>query len=664
VAAVVAVIAAACGSSAPPNPGSTSGGDETATPERSWAGTTPAPEFPEGLAWFNVQEPPTVEALRGKIVLIDFWTLGCINCQHIVPDLARLEAEHAESLVVLGVHSGKYAAEQTDEAIREASRRLGITHPIANDADFVFWDRYGARAWPSLVLIDPLGNIVGTHAGEGVYELFNPIVSSLEREFATRIDRTPFPTTSDASVASSILRYPSAIASDESRGVLYIADAGHNRILVSRLNGELVQAIGDGVSGFADGDANEARFSQPQGLAVSADGKTLFVADTRNHALRAVDTSTWQVRTIAGNGQRLDLFPKPGDDPRDVALASPWGLLERDGLLYIAMAGSHQLWVMDLAANSIEVFAGTSREGLNDGLRLTQATLAQPSGLATDGSFLYWVDPEGSAARRVGFGSDSIVDTIIGTGLFDYGNQDGGPGIGQLQHAQGITYLDGTLYVADTYNDTIRTLDPSSWVLGTLAGKGMPGWSDGNRDEASFNEPGAITHAQGILYVVDTNNHLIRTVDPTSGETGTLTLSNLAVAASSGTSGAFRVRLDEQTVAPGMSNIRLQVTAPAGHRLNGAAPSSLTLTSSNPSVVEAGEREVSWTSDEVDFAVSIPVALGAGSAELTFNGHTYFCRYGEEALCFVTRLEIVAPVRVEAGSARGEVAVEVELPPG
>jgi len=596
-------------------------------------------------------------------VLIDFWTLGCINCQHIVPDLARLEAEHAESLVVLGVHSGKYAAEQTDQAIREASRRLERTHPIANDADFVFWDRYGARAWPSLVLIDPLGNLVGTHAGEGVYELFEPIVSSLEREFADRIDRTPFPTTSDASVASSILKYPSAIASDESRGVLYIADAGHNRILVSRLNGELVQAIGDGVSGFADGGANEARFNQPQGLAVSADGTTLFVADTRNHALRAVDTTTWQVRTIAGNGQRLDLFPKPGDDPRDVALASPWGLLERGGLLYIAMAGSHQLWVMDLAANTIEVFAGTSREGLNDGLRLTQATLAQPSGLATDGSLLYWVDPEGSAARRVGFGSDSIVDTIIGTGLFDYGNQDGGPGIGQLQHAQGITYLDGTLYVADTYNHTIRTLDPVTWMLGTLAGTGTPGWADGSHEEASFNEPAALAHANGKLYVVDTNNHLIRSVDPTSGATGTLTLSNLAVAESSGATTTLRLRLEEQAVAPGMSNLRLHVSAPPGHRLNGSAPSSLTLTSSNPSVIEAGEREVSWSSDEVDFLVNIPVALGAGTAELTLSGHTYFCRYGEEALCFVTRVEVVVPVRVELGSTGGEVAAAVELPP-
>lgn len=652
----------ACGGGASSDATSTVGGGETATPERSWAGSTAAPEFPEGLSWFNVQQPPTLEALRGKIVLIDFWTLGCINCQHIVPDLTRLEEEFADSLVVLGVHSGKYAAEQNDEAIQEAVRRLGITHAVANDADFVFWERYGAHAWPTLILIDPAGNFVGAHAGEGVYDLFQPIVASIEQEFAATIDPTPFPTFQDASVASSVLKYPAAIATDERRGLLYIADAGHDRILVSTLDGELVRAIGDGVSGFADGAAGESRFQQPQGLTLSSDGRMLYVADTRNHAIRAVDTATWEVRTIAGNGQRLDLFPRAGADPKDVALASPWGLLERDGKLYIAMAGSHQLWVMDIAANTIEVFAGTSREGLDDGLRLTQATLAQPSGLATDGEFLYWVDPEGSAARRVGFGSDSIVDTLVGTGLFDYGNEDGGPGKGQLQHAQGIAYLNGTLYITDTYNHTIRTLDPVSWTLGTLSGDGTPGWADGTGEVSQFNEPAALAVADGKLYVADTNNHLLRIVDPVSGAATTLTLSNLAVAEASGARDVLQVRLDEQAVAPGTTNLRLKVTAPDGYRLNGNAPSALTLTSSNPAVIDPGEKEISWNSDEVDFSASIPVALGTGTAELTFSGYAYFCRYGEEALCFISRLEVTAPVRVETGAVAGEVSVAIELP--
>lgn len=638
------------------------GGAETATPgeRKSWAGTQPSPEFPEGLTWFNVVEPPTIAGLRGKIVLLDFWTLGCINCQHIIPDLKRLEEEFASSLVVIGVHSGKYSTEQDDESIRESIRRYGLRHPVVNDPDFAVWSRFGARAWPTLVLIDPAGNVVGMHAGEGVYELFAPIFSDLEAEFAGRIDSAPYAVALDARTTSTVLSYPSAVLADEAGNRLFIADAGHNRVLVSDLEGRLVEAIGSGEEGFEDGTREAATFNQPQGLALSADGQTLFVADTRNHAVRAVDLERGTVTTIAGTGERLDRLPGQDARPTEVALASPWGLLLHEGQLYIAMAGTHQIWRMDLERNRIEVFAGTSREGIDDGSRLTAATLAQPSGLATDGQFLYWVDPESSSVRRIALGGE-IVETLAGTGLFDWGDMDGGPGEGKIQHAQGITVVDGVAYLADTYNHKIKTLDPATRELRTRAGTGDRGWADGAGPVAEFDEPGGLSAARGKLYVADTNNHLVRIVDPASGETDTLTLSNVGVATGNAGGESVRVSLPEQTVAPGATNLRIVLRTPEAYHLNSLAPSRLALTSSNPAVVALGEDEVAWSTDEVSVEVPVPVMLAEGEATITATGHAYFCATGEEALCLIQALEVTIPVRVSAGAQGGEVVAEYTL---
>lgn len=658
---VGALLLAACGGPSQP---ANDNGRPTATPvtDRTWAGTEPAPEFPGGLTWFNVQEPLTLESLRGKMVLLDFWTLGCINCQHIVPDLERLQEEYVDTLVVIGVHSGKYSTEQEDESIVEAIRRLERTHPVVNDEDFVFWERYNVRAWPTIVLIDPAGNFVGYHEGEGVYSIFRGVLSALEEEFEGRFDRSPAPVALEAAPVSTILRYPGALAIDEERGRLYIADSGHNRILVSNLTGDLQRAIGTGEEGFADGHADEARFRQPHGLAVSEDGSTLYVADTRNHALRAVDTETWTVRTIAGTGERLARFPMPGDDPMEVRMASPWGLAVHEGKLYIGMAGVHQLWVMDLEAKTVEMFAGTSREGLDDGPKLDIATLAQPSGLATDGTFLYWVDPEASAARRVGFGEEALVDTLVGTGLFDYGNQDGGPGEGQLQHAQDLAYLNGTLYIADTYNHAIRALAPGPRELTSVAGSGVRGWADGAGAEAQFNEPGGIAVGNGLLYVADTNNHLVRVVEPTSGMVSTMQLGNIGAVGAPRPGQLVQTQLPGQQVAPGVTNLRLKVTAPAGYQLNSLAPSRLTLTSSNPAVVEISQPELQWSTDDPEIEIPVPVELHEGDADVIATGEAYYCEKELTELCFIARIELTAPVRVEAGASQGDVVVEYTLP--
>jgi len=318
---------------------------------------------------------------------------------------------------------------------------------------------------------------------------------------------------------------------------------------------------------------------------------------------------------------------------------------------------------MSLAENTIEVFAGTSREGIDDGSRLTQATLAQPSGMATDGRFLYWVDPESSSVRRVALDGE-IVETLVGTGLFDWGDADGGAGAAKIQHAQGIAVVDGTVIIADTYNQKIKALNPATRELRTIAGDGMRGWSDGEGPVAEFDEPGGLSEARGKVYVADTNNHLVRIVDPVSGETDTLVLSNVGVAKGGAGSGrVVRATLAEQAVAPGATNLRLVLRTPESYHLNSLAPSRLVLTSSNPAVIALGETEISWSTDEGVIEVPVPVVLANGEATITATGHAYFCETGEEALCLIQALELTAPVRVAQQAGGGEVVAEYTLQP-
>lgn len=462
-------------------------------------GAAPAPEFPADLDWINTGEKKiALDNLRGKVVLLDFWTYGCINCFHIIPDLKRLEAKYGDALVVIGVHSAKFESEGDTRRIRSIAQRYERDEPIVNDNEFEIWRAYGARAWPTLVLIDPAGKIVGQVAGEGHYDLLDEAIGRLVETFAESIDRTPLELDPAlAQMEDTFLRFPGKIIADEKTQRLFIADSNHHRIVVTNFDGDVENIIGSGKPGLGDGDFSTARFNQPQGLAL--DGNSLYVADTLNSAIRRVDLEKETVETVAGTGDqvymRRDEYPAKG-----TPLNSPWDVLWHEGKLYIAMAGQHQLWRYEPRTQTLEAYAGTRREALTDGPRL-KAALNQPSGLATDGKRLYFADSEASAIRYVDFESDE-VKTIVGTGLFDFGDVDGKGDRVRLQHPLGITWHDGKLYVADTYNDKIKVIDPEARTSKTLVG-----------GDGGLFEPGGLAASNGMLWIADTNGHVIRRFD-------------------------------------------------------------------------------------------------------------------------------------------------------
>jgi sugar lactone lactonase YvrE len=337
---------------------------------------------------------------------------------------------------------------------------------------------------------------------------------------------------------------------------LFIADSNHNRIVIASLDGKLLDTIGSGAIGHQDGAYADAEFDHPQGMALH--GNALYIADTENHLLRKVDLSAKTVTTIAGTGEQgRNAWPGLPENaplaafniqvperfvgpPKTTPLNSPWALYVHGQDLYIAMAGPHQIWKMPLDESEIGPYAGNGREDIRDGALLPRvpyqrgfSSFAQPSGLTADKDWLYVADSEGSAIRAVPFDPTKEVQTIIGTigSLFTFGDVDGGSEEARLQHALGVVYHDGLLYVADTYNNKIKVLDPKAKTVRTLVATGTPAAND---SPAAFDEPAGITYAAGKLYVADTNNHLIRTIDLKTKQVATLAIAGLQPPPSNG----------------------------------------------------------------------------------------------------------------------------------
>jgi thiol-disulfide isomerase/thioredoxin len=489
---------------------------ENKMPGQSYAGTYRAVEFPQGLDWFNTGRPLTIRELKGKVVILDFWTYGCINCMHAIPDLKKLEDEYPEELVVIGVHSAKFTNEGDSDNLRKIILRYGLKHPVVNDREFKVWNRWGVRAWPTLIIIDPAGMVSGLHSGEGVYALFKPVIESLVAEFDARglLDRNPLNLKLEEGEAVTGLLFPGKVLADEAGGRLFISDSGHNRVLVTGLKtGQILEEIGTGQPGMADGSFKAAAFRNPQGTALSSNGKLLYIADTDNHAIRTIDLGCRTVSTLAGDGKQTSAYPMGEGKLPGIELNSPWDVELIGNNLYIAMAGAHQLCRIDLDEGYLRTFAGSGREGVADG-PLSFAELAQPSGLAYDGKGrLYFADAEGSSIRWADINdARPEVHTLAGSGfsLFDFGDKDGRGNKARFQHALGVAWYNGRLYVADTYNHKIKSINPETGDVNTLAG----GSKDTcNLDGACFYEPGGLSTAGDNLYIADTNNHIIREFD-------------------------------------------------------------------------------------------------------------------------------------------------------
>jgi thiol-disulfide isomerase/thioredoxin len=639
-----------------------------------------APELTGGRGWLNTDKPLTLAALKGKVVLLDFWTYGCINCIHIIPDLKRLEQKYANQLVVIGVHSAKFENEKDTENIRRIILRYEIEHPVYNDAEYKVWQSYGVRAWPTQVLIDPAGYVIGAVSGEGNYELIDQVVAKAVAEFRKRgeLNEEPLKLVLErAKVGDLPLAFPGKILADAKGDRLFIADSNHNRLVVTKLDGTFLETIGTGAAGAADGAFAKASFYRPQGMAL--DGDNLYVADTENHLIRRVDLRSKTVETVAGTGQQSREYFREGP-ARTIALSSPWDLQLVGRQLYITMAGTHQIWKLDLEKQEVSTFAGSGREAREDGA-LREAGFAQPSGITSDGKKLYIADSESNIIRAIDIASGQ-VETIVGGDLFDFGDVDGSGDRVRLQHPLGVVAFEDKILIADTYNHKVKQLDPKTRTVKTFLGTGKPGQSDG--EVPSFYEPGGLSIANGTLYIADTNNHAARTVDLKTKNTSTLNIRGLQppllsagpeAAAAEGGPNAEEIKLASQTLrAEARGALIVQVDLPSGYHLNPAAPQRYRVSVENgqrqiglESATELGaighDMSVSQSLKSLQLPVRIPLrSHEAGKAELRVQLTLFYCREDNTGTCRIKTLVWRVPLEVTNNpSAAAEIRIQGKI---
>jgi thiol-disulfide isomerase/thioredoxin len=633
---------------------------------------SPVPEFPADAAWLNTDRPLTLRGLRGKIVLLDFWTYGCINCIHILPDLKALERKYPDELVIVSVHTAKFPNEDVTANLRNAVLRYNIEHPILNDSGQRYWNALGIQMWPTQVLIDPLGRLVGAVAGEGHAETVDRAVARVAREARAGgwLDPRPVQFALEAArVPETPLWYPGKVLADlgpDGTGRIYIADSNHHRIVIANERGEVEAVAGSGIAGREDGPFDTAQFFNPQGMSLrrAADGsKTLLVADTGNHVIRELDLMRGTVTTLAGTGRQAPPGRVPSGGPAlRTALSSPWDLLLVGSRLYIAMAGPHQIWMMDLDSGRVSSYAGSGKEARTDGI-LRSAAFAQPSGLATDGKRLFVADSETSTIRSVDLpGGTGRVRTLVMGDLFDFGDRDGAAMTARLQHPLGVAYDDGRLFIADTYNHKLKVLDLETGIVETFLGAAA-GSADGANPQ--FYEPGGLSLAGRSLYVADTNNHRIRVVDLETRMVSTLALKNLPRPLPAEPDRSPRPTRPEEVVeaplqrlAPNQAGeLHFQVKLPPGHKLADDSPHRFEAQVEGEGLT-LPETRVSPEKFTLPLRLPLTSAAIGGQGAVVITATVFYCS-DEQLACRMKTVRIRAPFEIAEGGS-GQLAVTAD----
>ena len=590
-----------------------------------------APEL-TGRGWLNTGgRQLSLKDLRGKIVLLDFWTFCCINCLHVLDELRPIEEKYADVLVVIGVHSPKFAHERDPEALAAAVERYGVAHPVLDDPEMTTWQQYTAKAWPTLSVVDPEGYLVASMAGEGHAEGLSRLLDELIElhELKGTLHRGDGPYVPPEQPPTP-LRFPGkAILTPDS--TILVSDSAQHSIVELAADGEtVVRRIGSGQRGRADGEPAVASFSEPQGLCLlpphtaEIAGYDLVVADTVNHLLRGVRLADGEVTTIAGTGKPWrSTVDDHSHDARAIDLSSPWDVAWYDGRLIIAMAGIHQLWWFDPVKRTAGMYAGTTVEALRDG-PLPDVWFAQPSGLSVsaDGTRLWIADSEASALRYVEAG---VLYTVAGQGLFDFGHVDGPAGQALFQHPLGVCALpDGSVLVADTYNGAIRRYEPVTDEVSTVA--------------TELAEPSDVLIVDGAAVVVESAAHrLVRL--PASVGVGT-------------THDGERHHTERppSVLAPGEVTLDVIFTPAPGQKLDDSfgPPIRLVVTASPPELLVEGAGESTELSRRLTLADGVP----RGVLQVVAQAATCDAEADHPA-CHLTRQDWGIPVRISAeGAAR------------
>jgi thiol-disulfide isomerase/thioredoxin len=588
--------------------------------------------------WLNLSRPLTQEDIKDRVILLDFWTYACVNCQHMIPEVKKLEKEFGNKLMVIGVHSGKFDNEKDFESIKKAVLKGGIEHAIVNDDEFKIWNNFKIQAWPSLVLIDPKGRVKETYIGETSAEKISKDVAKLVRKYRHHLNREDLPILLEKNkIIKTVLSYPTKIiyAKDFSyksyKGpVLFIANSGRNNILVTKLNGEVILQIGSKNVGFEDGFLEDVKFNSPSGLLYNDD--KLYVADTFNHSLREINFKEKKVRTLVGSGKRGSIIPDEDIKSRSVLLSSPTDLefFPDKNHIAIANSGTHQILSLNLKTSTVSLIAGNGLEGIYDG-KFPSNSLAQTSDLSAYDGKLYFLDSETSSLRVLD--KNGVVKTLIGTGLFNFGDKNGDKSQALMQHPLGLFVNNRGAYIADSFNHKIRKYNFNSKKISDLFGSAR---GEDLGKKMQFNEPDGIVVVNDSMYVIDSNNNRLVRVDYDKMDASLVSVMPKLQLPKEGFLQYLPNLQKMQKIAVKEKDVEIKINFEDGWKLNEKGPSFLNLLE----VVAKDKANLINTFDWnmiKNGEMKLP-KLKKGKKYI-LQGTIYFCEDKKDALCYIASHE-------------------------
>ena len=527
-------------------------------------------------SWLNSDRPLTQDDLRGRVLVLHFWSRNCIECVESAAAISQIEAENQGKLSVIGIFSPKLDAEKERQVAASLLHRRGLRQLTALDKDFRVWREFSVRDWPTTMLIDPLGHIFARYSGKIDLRKFR---GDLERLLSTfpkpRVD-PPLPyrfIVGPESELASVMRFPAKVSGEN--GVLWVADSANHRVLgMDEYSGKILHVIGEGIPGLKDGDFRQARFRYPRGI-LAHKGR-IFVSDTGNHALRRIDLGRRQVVRVAGTGvrglwsefQRGKALETPLDTPLDLALA-PAGKN-----IYVSMAGPHQIWSFDPDRGELARAWGNGKEGSEDGPN-PMVEFMQPTGMVAVGKEFYLTDAIANSLRRIG--KDGAVKTLIGGELSSFGFSDGGIDRGTMQSPEAVGQELGGLVLADALNHAIRFYDSEKRSLSTLVGGQGPGHADGSFAEARLFEPSGIYSHGGKVFIADSGNHAIRVMNRRGRRLSTLPVAFAGSELRTPDYSRFPAKVDPALALAAREPFTACLSVPEGWQLSKIAPSWLAL---------------------------------------------------------------------------------------
>ncbi len=575
---------------------------------------------------------------------------------HMLPVLGALAEKRAgQPLAIIGVHSAKFDNEKVPAHVRAAVARYGIDHPVVVDNDMAIWDRYGVQAWPTLVLIRPNGRIAGAVPGEVTLGMLDHAVTEIMKDAKAdgSLGTTQLLPPHVAKPDPGLLAYPGKVIAARD-GRIFISDSRHHRVLELGHDGRVIETIGSGELGRQAGAFASARLDDPQGLAFDSAGETLYIADGRGQTIWKADLRAKTLAVLAGSG-KLGEGPLGGDENAlEAELRTPWDLALDGQKLYIAMAGAHQLAVLDLGHGTLARFAGNGRETLVDGTG-PFSSFAQPSGLTIHDETMYVADSESSAIRAVDLRSGE-TKTLVGTGLFDWGDKDGPLGTQMLQHPLAVAWSKGGMWIADSYNNKVKRFSPAMDAIATVVSdaEGLP----------LAGPAGLAVEADGSLLIADTDRSRLLRLRPGATEAKRVPVrmpGALATAAETAPVAPSNSRVrPERTLPPrqlpdGTTQVQLALLAPTGFAFSDAGPWSIDLSVDGALTLKTrsqmGESKVG---DRVDFPIDLALT---GPGTLHARIHASVCDAINHAACYPLRENLAVAL-----SAGGKQDAALELP--